>query len=146
MVAPDPVVGHCNRPGSFGCPRCPYPPLLYVDCSHPVTDLGDSGQVAWQNCPPHTPVKNQEIPSCQQVWWKKLSGAATSVALLFINYAPTPVAIKCDSQCLANAGISSDAAVRDLWSHKGESGDVHFSIKRRKQHDFCDARFTIIFK
>jgi hypothetical protein len=95
-----------------------------------VTDYGDLGQVAWQNCPPHTPVRNQEIPSCQQVWWKPLSGAAKSVALLFINYAATAVAIKCDSDCLAMAGISSNATVRDLWLHKGEPGDFRLIIKR----------------
>jgi hypothetical protein len=65
-------------------------------------------------------VQNQDIPACQQIWWKPLSGAVKSVALLFINYAPAAVAITCDEQCLANAGISSNSTVRDLWLHKGE--------------------------
>jgi hypothetical protein len=78
-------------------------------------------------------VPKQDIPACQQIWSKPLSGSVKSVALLFINYASTAVAIKCDLQCLANAGISSNATVRDLWLHKGNLHQSHYHALARSQ-------------
>lgn len=59
---------------------------------------------------------------------KEFVGSPRSVALLFMIYASTAVAVKCDSIRLANAGkyVLSNATVRDMWSHYYLWISIHF--------------------
>lgn len=53
------------------------------------------------------------IAACQQVWAKPLADGDT--ALLFVNWAPDDIAVACDAECLARAGLAARPLyVRDV--------------------------------
>jgi hypothetical protein len=69
------------------------------------------------------------VPSCQQVWSKRLNDG--SFALAMVNYAPEDTVITCDERCLTSMGFADAVVVRDVWAHKDlgtMNGGMSFTV------------------
>ena len=57
-----------------------------------------------------------QVPACQQVWHKLLSGRDRH-AIAVVNYAGEPANVTCGEDCFAQVGSTAPAALRafDVW-------------------------------
>jgi len=86
--------------------------------------LGYQGRPIINNCGEHDKEeferqvqhRNYTVPSCQQVWAKKLSTGG--VAVNMINFSSNKTTVTCDASCIAATGLSGSVHVRDVWQHK----------------------------
>ncbi|CAL1129504.1 unnamed protein product [Cladocopium goreaui] len=89
--------------------------------------LGIQGQIVWENCPlrKRANIKQkqfyEEIPSCQQVWARPLSGGKFAVVLLNLNKISAEINFRISDVCWSGGGCAKffeSATLRDLWAKK----------------------------